>query len=136
MRWPIAALICCLVTPALADDRYPSWDNRMTGYVEAKQPRWNVGGVLASWYDCRGKGQCSKSKRTASGEAFNPNALTCAHRSHSFGTRLRVSHNGRSVVCRVNDRGPFVRGRSIDLSAASARAIGMRGVGRVSIERL
>jgi rare lipoprotein A len=74
--------------------------------------------------------------RTASGQRFNQNALTCAHRSLPFGTRLRVSHGGRSVVVTVNDRGPFVRGRVLDLSTAAARAVGLTsaGVGRVTAE--
>lgn len=92
--------------------------------------------VKASWYDCAKSGQCSKSKRTASGERFNPNAHTAAHRSYPFGTKLRVTHKGRSVVVRVNDRGPFVRGRSLDLSRAAARSIGCRGVCTVTMERL
>ena len=74
--------------------------------------------------------------RTASGQRFNQNALTCAHRSLPFGTRLRVTHGDRSVVVTVNDRGPFVRGRVLDLSTAAARAIGLTGagVGRVTAE--
>jgi len=92
--------------------------------------------VLASWYDCRAKGQCSKSKITASGERFHPNGLTAAHRTLPLGTRLRVCHRGRCVVCRVNDRGPFVKGRSLDLAAGTARAIGMTGVARVTIQRI
>jgi rare lipoprotein A len=67
--------------------------------------------------------------RTASGQRFNQNAMTCAHRSLPFGTRLRVSHGGRSVVVTVNDRGPFVRGRVLDLSTAAARAVGITGSG-------
>jgi rare lipoprotein A len=72
--------------------------------------------------------------RTASGERFNENAMTCAHRSLPFGTRLRVTHGGRSVVVKVNDRGPFVRGRVLDLSTAAARALGIDGVGTVTAE--
>jgi rare lipoprotein A len=74
--------------------------------------------------------------RTASGQRFNQNALTAAHRSLPFGTRLRVSHGGQSVIVTVNDRGPFVRGRVLDLSTAAARAIGLTGagVGRVTAE--
>ena len=74
--------------------------------------------------------------RTASGQRFNQNALTCAHRSLPFGTKLRVTHGGRSVVVTVNDRGPFVRGRVLDLSTGAARAIGLTsaGVGRVTAE--
>jgi rare lipoprotein A len=74
--------------------------------------------------------------RTASGQRFNQEALTAAHRTLPFGTRLRVTHGGRSVVVTVNDRGPFVRGRVLDLSTGAARAIGLTsaGVGRVVAE--
>jgi rare lipoprotein A len=72
--------------------------------------------------------------RTASGQRFDQNAMTCAHRSLPFGTRLRVSHGGRSVVVTVNDRGPFVRGRVLDLSKGAARELGLGGVGRVTAE--
>jgi rare lipoprotein A len=74
--------------------------------------------------------------RTASGQRFNQNAMTCAHRSLPFGTKLRVTHGDRSVVVTVNDRGPFVRGRVLDLSTAAARAVGLTGVGvgRVTAE--
>ena len=76
--------------------------------------------------------------RTASGQRFNQNALTCAHRSLPFGTKLRVTHGDRSVVVTVNDRGPFVHGRVLDLSTAAARAVGITGagVGRVVAEVL
>jgi rare lipoprotein A len=85
---------------------------------------------IASYY-----GNESGSK-TASGQRFNQNAMTCAHRSLPFGTKLRVTHGGRSVVVTVNDRGPFVRGRILDLSTAAARAVGLTGagVGRVVAE--
>ena len=77
----------------------------------------------------------SSGSRTASGEHFNPNGLTAAHRSLPFGTRLRVTNvsNGRTVVVRVNDRGPFVRGRMLDLSRGAAKAIGMVNAGTASI---
>ncbi|WP_375415000.1 septal ring lytic transglycosylase RlpA family protein [uncultured Bradyrhizobium sp.] len=85
---------------------------------------------MASYY-----GNESGSK-TASGARFNQSAMTCAHRSLPFGTRLRVTHGGRSVVVTVNDRGPFIRGRVLDLSTGAARAVGLtsRGVGRVVAE--
>jgi rare lipoprotein A len=72
---------------------------------------------------------------TASGERMNPGAMTAAHRSLPFGTRVTVINrgNGRSVVVRINDRGPFVRGRVIDLSPAAARAIGVSGLAPVSL---
>jgi rare lipoprotein A len=89
---------------------------------------------MASYYGRRHKG-----RRTASGQRFDPRAYTCAHRSEPFGTRLRVTEldTGRSVVVTVNDRGPFVRGRVVDLSLAAARDLGMvhRGVARVRVER-
>jgi len=74
--------------------------------------------------------------RTASGQRFNQNGMTAAHRTLPFGTRLRVSHGGRSVVVTVNDRGPFIRGRVLDLSVGAARAIGLThaGVGRITAE--
>lgn len=79
-------------------------------------------------------------QRVASGGWFNPNALTAAHKTLPFGTRVRVTHlgNGRSVVVRINDRGPYVRGRIIDLSKRAAGVIGMQGSGvaRVSLEIL
>lgn len=74
--------------------------------------------------------------RTASGQRFNQGAMTAAHRSLPFGTKLRVTHGGQSVVVTINDRGPFVRGRVLDLSTGAARAIGLTGagVGRVTAE--
>jgi rare lipoprotein A len=74
--------------------------------------------------------------RTASGQRFNQSAMTCAHRSLPFGTKLKVTHGGRSVVVTVNDRGPFIRGRVLDLSTGAARAVGLTGagVGRVTAE--
>jgi rare lipoprotein A len=74
--------------------------------------------------------------RTASGQRFNQNALTAAHRSLPFGTKLKVTHGERSVVVTINDRGPFIRGRVLDLSTGAARAIGLTGagVGRVVAE--
>ncbi len=74
--------------------------------------------------------------RTASGQRMNANAMTAAHRSLPFGTKLRVTHGGRSVVVTINDRGPFIRGRVLDLSTGAARVIGLTGagVGRVTAE--
>jgi rare lipoprotein A len=85
---------------------------------------------MASFY-----GNESGSK-TASGQRFNQNAMTAAHRSLPFGTKLRVTHRGQSVVVTINDRGPFVRGRVLDLSTGAARAIGLTsaGVGKVTAE--
>lgn len=87
----------------------------------------------ASWY-----GPGFHGRKTASGERFNQNALTAAHKSLPFGTRVKVTNRrtGRSVVVRINDRGPFVAGRVIDLSRGAARAMGMTGTAPVDLARL
>ncbi|MFZ0608262.1 MAG: septal ring lytic transglycosylase RlpA family protein [Xanthobacteraceae bacterium] len=74
--------------------------------------------------------------RTASGERVSPRALTAAHRTLPFGTLVRVTNkrNGHSVVVRINDRGPFVRGRVIDLTPAGAHALGFSGLAQVSLD--
>jgi len=73
--------------------------------------------------------------RTASGERMNPSEMTAAHRTRSFGSQVTVTSqsSGRSVTVRVNDRGPFVKGRCIDLSTGAARALGMVGLEMVSL---
>lgn len=93
----------------------------------------NHGGshMVASFY---GHGE-HLSRHTASGALFNPHGYTAAHRSYPFGTVLRVCHRG-CVNVTVNDRGPFVRGRSLDLSYGAARAIGMGSTSSISVERL
>jgi rare lipoprotein A len=75
-------------------------------------------------------------RRTASGELLCRSCLTAAHRTLAFGTRVKVTNrrNGRSVIVRINDRGPFVRGRIIDLTPAGARALHFSGLARVDIE--
>ena len=76
-----------------------------------------------------------KSGRTASGEHTHPSGLTAAHRSLPFGTKVRVTNrrNGHSVVVRINDRGPFVRGRVIDVTPAAARSLGFSGLAPVHL---
>ncbi len=83
---------------------------------------------VASYYSYTGN-------KTANGERLNPHSLTAAHKSLPFGTKVRVTNtrNGRSVVVRINDRGPFVRGRVIDLTPAGAHAIGMGGIAPVRL---
>jgi rare lipoprotein A len=92
-----------------------------------------IAGGMASWY-----GPGFAGRRTASGEAFNPREYTAAHRTLPFGSRVRVTMNGRSVVVRINDRGPFAAGRVIDLSQAAAEELGLRraGSGRVELALL
>lgn len=74
--------------------------------------------------------------RSASGERASPSGLTAAHRTLPFGTRVRVTNtaNGHSVVVRINDRGPFVRGRVIDLTPAGAHALGFSGLAHVTLD--
>jgi rare lipoprotein A len=78
-----------------------------------------------------------KGEKTANGERASPRGLTAAHRTLPFGTRVRVTNrrNGRSVVVRINDRGPFIRGRVIDLTPAGAHALGFSGLTPVTVER-
>jgi len=106
-----------------------SWRNANAAIVPSSGSGHSFSG-MASFY-----GNESGS-RTASGQRFDQNAMTAAHRSLPFGTKLRVTHGGRSVVVTINDRGPFVRGRVLDLSTAAARAVGLTGagVGQVTAE--
>lgn len=85
----------------------------------------------ASWY-----GPGFHGRKTANGERFNQNALTAAHKTLKFGSKVRVTYKGRSVVVRINDAGPYVGGRVIDLSKAAAASIGLIGAGhgRVTLE--
>jgi rare lipoprotein A len=96
---------------------------------------WLVGTAhaeMASVYGGR-DGYCGS--RTANGERVNCSAMTAAHRRLPFGARVRVCHNG-CVTVRINDRGPWVRGRDIDLSPAAAQAIGLDGTGHVTVSQL
>jgi rare lipoprotein A len=102
----------------------------------AVAPAFAAEHVRASWY---GGGGERLNAHAADGSRFNPRAMTAAHRSLPFGTRLRVTYRGRSVVVRISDRGPARwTGRALDLSSAAADAIGLTrvGVGSVSLERL
>ena len=98
-------------------------------------------GLLAAFGSVDASAQCGRASwyamgtKTANGERMRPYALTAAHRTLPFGTRLRVTNKstGRSVVVRINDRGPFIRGRIIDLSKGAASRIGMIGSGHANI---
>lgn len=95
----------------------------------ALSPAANAQSGLASVYSYNGR-------PTASGERMSSAAMTAAHRSLPFGTQVRVTNerNGRSVVVRINDRGPFVRGRIIDLAPAAAHALGISGLAPVTVD--
>ena len=99
----LRVLSVCLVVPVLA--------GCATTNVDAASRTMN-----ASWY--------MHGKRTANGERFNPNGMTAAHRTLPFGTKLHLTYQGRSVIVRINDRGPFVRGRQLDLSRGAAQQLG------------
>jgi rare lipoprotein A len=111
----------------------------VAGAAEAKNQRHHskhshsTNAGMASMYGTKGDGYAGR--RTASGERVNSGALTAAHKTLPFGTMVRVTNNRtqKSVVVRINDRGPFVRGRVIDLTPAGARAIGMSGLAPVSL---
>jgi len=101
--------------------------------AQAEDERRALGDGVASWYGSEFAG-----RRTASGERFNPGGYTAAHRTLPFGSRVRVTRGGKSVVVRINDRGPFSRGRVIDLSQAAAAELGLvrAGSGRVQLALL
>jgi rare lipoprotein A len=101
--------------------------------AEAEASSHALSGGVASWY-----GPGFAGHRTASGERFNPAEYTAAHRTLPFGSKVRVSYGGRSVVVRINDRGPFSGHRVIDLSQAAAEDLGLRraGSGRVELALL
>jgi rare lipoprotein A len=118
----LALLTGCGTTPSLT-----------TGPADVTERGEQVG--MASFY-----AHAHHGRRTASGERYDMHALTAAHRSLPFGTDLRVTNlaNGRSVVVRVNDRGPYRKGRVVDVSLAAAKKLGLvkRGVARVKVEVL
>ena len=118
MRALRAALSVCLLLPC---------------YLETA----NAESGIASVYAVPGKDRYAW-RRTASGERANPGALTAAHRTLPFGARVHVTNrrNGKSVVVRITDRGPFVRGRVIDLTPAGALALGFSGLAPVTLTRI
>ena len=120
----VAAVVALLFTTA-NEPRRPRPDDA---------PAWTQSGRV-SWY-----GPGFQGRRTANGEIFDTNEMTMAHRSLAFGSRVRVTNleNGRAVVVRVNDRGPYVRGRVADLSGAAAKRLDFvdDGVVRARIELL
>lgn len=125
---PWAVAILALATVGCATARRPSAPDNAGG----PEPGARIDG-LASWY-----GQQHQGLKTASGETFDKSKLTAAHRTLPFGTRLRVTNveNGKTVVVRVNDRGPHVAGRVLDLSYGAAQALGMTGAGVARVEAI
>ena len=101
------------------------------GYPQGYRPSGQVLVGLASWY-----GPGFVGSPTASGSPYDPERLTCAHKTLPLGTVVRVSANGRAVSCLVNDRGPYVGPRILDMSRAGSRALGFDGVQEVVVEVL
>ena len=125
--WMVMAVLAVLAGCSTAPDRSrPGSD----ATAVAKSPGEEIGRGRASWY-----GPGFHGKRTASGERFDMNDLTAAHRTLPFGTRVRVrnTQNGREVVVRINDRGPQVRDRIIDLSKAAAAALDLLQAGEAPV---
>lgn len=131
MRAFSAVLIPLLLTVSAAAQEAQITDEPAAEVEQATE----IDGGMASYY-----GDELAGNRTASGERFDPDELTAAHRSLPFGSMVRVTNvsNGDSVVVRINDRGPFSRGRVIDISHAAARQIGMHrsGTARVKLALL
>jgi len=126
------ALLCALAaSPARAAE--PSVNNFLAGIRSINVTLSRVESCTASQY---GIGDGYHGRRTASGARFNTFALTAAHRTRAFGSTVTVTNrrNGRSVVVRITDRGPFIRGRCIDLSRAAANALRMGGTAPVTVE--
>lgn len=107
----------------------PAWATLAVALLFLTSPVLACEPMVASWYGTE------SGNRTANGEPFDGTSLTAAHKTLPFGTKLRVTYRGRSVVVRINDRGPFIRGRSLDLSRAAASRIGLiaPGHGRVCV---
>jgi rare lipoprotein A len=131
MRVFSAMLMPLLLTVSAAAQEVEVTDNPIADIVDETE----IGSGVASYY-----GNELAGNRTASGERFDPGQLTAAHRSLPFGSMVRVTNtsNGDSGVVRINDRGPFSRGRVIDVSTAAAREIGMHrsGTARVKLALL
>ena len=131
MAGPLAAALLAAAGPVVSEARAePRALQAMPAAAEELSRARAIQTGPASWY-----GPGFHGRPTASGEPFNTNQLTAAHRTLPFGTRVRVVHQKtlRSVVVRINDRGPYAYGRVIDLSWASAQAIGLSGVAQVAL---
>lgn len=110
------------------ETKLPSVDPELVNYV-------NLGTMKASWY-----GPGFHGRKTANGEKFDQMSYTAAHKSLRFGTLLKITNpkNGKSIVVRINDRGPYIEGRDLDLSKAAAHELGLisKGVARLKVEEL
>jgi len=131
IRTAVVSSLIALGISAVASDRVTDKLAPATGQTAAlKTHHWFETGI-ASWYGTHFQGH-----KTANGEQYDMNSLTCAHRSLPLGSWIRVTnlHNCKSIFVRVNDRGPMTDNRIIDLSYAAAHAVGLSGVGKVKLE--
>jgi len=138
LKWSAGVLIAGLALSASARDASQPVQAPASAHARVTPPskaprkarRWYQVGV-ASWY-----GDYFQGRTTANGEQFDMNSMTCAHPTLPMGTWLRVTNlkNRQSTFVRVNDRGPVVEGRIVDLSAAAARVLGLSGIGKVKLE--
>jgi rare lipoprotein A len=136
-----AALASCAQAPVRASRSDWSAPARQTSLLRIKHKHPTEVATTGSLPHGASVGVASfytEGERTANGERLNPNALTAAHPTLPFGTRLRITSvaSGRSVVVRVNDRGPFLKGRAVDVSYSAAKQLGLteRGVAKVKME--
>ncbi len=151
----LAALTLGLVNVGAASAAVPAWEcmgpaaacakatshkAKRTGSYKSSKSTYKSASKSRKSYSGGGGGSGMASyywqgQQTASGARFNPSAMTAAHKTLPFGTKVRVTnlHNGRSVTVTINDRGPFVKGRVIDLSSGAAGVIGMKGAGVVPV---
>ncbi len=132
----LTALVATLALPSVAAATPSVNSSQPNGSIESRQLIAQSVGKASFYGNEPGEG----GPLTANGERYNPGGLTAAHRTLPFGTKVRVTspNTGRSVVVRINDRGPFIGGRVIDLSVGAARAIGLTssGVGTVRMDVL
>jgi len=133
-RWKATAAFACAAFLAACQSAPPAPQSSIPPTTQDERPQFMQVG-LASWY-----GPGFHGNQTADGERFNMNALTAAHRTLPFNSYVRVTDlaTGRSVVVRINDRGPYAVGRVIDLSARAARDLGITadGTARVRIDQV
>jgi rare lipoprotein A len=133
VRWVVAAV---LGLAGCTGGKQPAAVAGKPAAAEGADEKWRVYETgIASWYGGRWHG-----RKTANGERYNQNSMTAAHKKLPFGTKVRVTNlkTGKSCVVRINNRGPYVRGRVIDLSVAAAKKIGSHsgGLSKVKLEVL
>ena len=126
----VAVILASQASPSEARSRrhhHQSWQDSQAAMQPSQGSGRSFSGIASHYGSESGN-------KTASGQRFNPSAMTAAHRTLPFGTKVRVTHGSQSVVVTINDRGPFFRGRVIDLSNGAARAIGLNGIGKITAE--